>query len=177
MSKYVVLLLIFYASHLSASGLVGIGVSGRLQKDDANNFETKFPLSIFGGYKTEKMIYLVEGLFFENSSSSGSGFKVTTNRYEATVYALRFFRYEEARSINPYAVIGLGGGRSDVRTELLGDVDKDKSAINLISKAGLGAWANLGSRGFVNLEGKLLYSKDYSPDLIFDLAGRVGLEF
>lgn len=174
------ILIIFISSTagIAQAGTFGaLGASGRFLKKDDGNYNIKFPLLIYGGYKKIPWAYGLEALSFKDTSNAGSSYKITNNHYEATLYALRFFNYEDGRAINPYAVAGLGGFQSRVSTDFGGSVSNDKSKINIVAKVGAGVWAQLGARGFLMLEGKGMYSRYFSPDLIFDLSIRAGLEF
>jgi hypothetical protein len=168
---------ILFSNVSYASTFLGLGVSGRLLKNDQSNYEIKFPVLVYGGHKDIPWTFALEGLYLQDKSSSGSSFKITNDQYEVTLYALRFIDYQDARAINPYVVGGLGGIRSYVTTNFNGMSEKDQSTINAIAKLGAGVWAQLGSRGFVSLEGKGMYSKDFSPEIIFEFTGRAGLEF
>lgn len=177
MFRILILITLIFSGSAHASKFVAAGVSGRILKNDEGNYDVKLPLLIYGGYKKIPWAYAVEGLYFSDTSNAGSSYSIRNNHYEATFYALRFFNYEDARAINPYAVAGLGGFQSHVRTDFNGTVTNDKSTVNAIAKVGMGAWAQLGTSGFLTLEGKGMYSRYFSPDLIFDLSVRAGLEF
>jgi hypothetical protein len=155
---------------------LGLGASSRLLKDDLDNYHLKFPVLIYGGHKAIPWAFSLEALYFQEKSSSGT-LNISNDQYEMTAYVLRFLDYEEARSINPYLVGGLGVFKSFVTTQFAGTSDKDQSRLNPIAKMGAGAWAHVGQHGFINLEAKGMYSKDFAPELVFDLSARAGLEF
>lgn len=178
MLKTVITFIILTASSFAYAGAFGaLGVSGRILKRDDGNYAVKFPAIIYGGYKELPWAYALEGSFYEDKSNAGGMYKITNQNYEATAYALRFFGYQDARAINPYMVGGLGVFQSHVKTVFGGSTSIDNSKYNPTLKLGVGAWAQLSRLGFVTLEGKALYSRYYSPDLLFDLSVRVGLEF
>lgn len=170
--------ILFLLPNLSlAETFVGLGGSARFVKDEENNFKTKFPLLLYGGYKILPWAFALETLYYSDKSSSGASFHMEYEHYEVSTYVMKFFNYEDARAINPYAVGGLGFFQERLETVFMGNQSRDKSDINAIIKAGVGAWAGLGERGFINLEVKGLYSKDLSPEFIFDFVARAGLEF
>lgn len=180
MFKIIILITFIFSTTIGiaqANTFGALGASGRFLKKDDGNYNIKFPILIYDGYKKIPWAYGLEGLYFKDTSNAGSAYKITNNHYEATLYALRFFNYEDARAINPYMVAGLGGFQSRVSTDFGGSYSNDKSKINVVAKVGAGAWAQLGARGFLMLEGKGIYSRYFSPDLVFDLSIRAGLEF
>ena len=178
MYRSLILFALICISIPSQAGIfVGLGGAGRLVKNDENNFKTKFPVSVYGGYRNLPWAYALEGLYYKDSSSTGASFDIDKKHYEISAYVLRFFNYEEARFVNPYAVGGLGTFQERVEGNFLGTPYKDKSDLNTVLKIGAGAWSQLGSMGFLNVEAKALYSKDLSPELLFEIAARAGLEF
>lgn len=177
MFRIIILSFLISSQSLAANGFLGLGASVRLVKDDAAVFKTKFPLLLYGGVKDIPWAYAGEVLYFQNKSDTGASFHIQNDHYEATAYLLRFFNYEDGRAINPYVLGGLGAFQSHITTNFSGLVDKDKSKFNPVAKLGTGAWAQIGSLGFINLEGKVMYSNYFSPEVVFDVSARAGLEF
>ncbi len=177
MSKIVFLVLVLTAINAPADILFGVGGSSRFVKNDEDNFEMRIPVLLYGGYRHGLWVYAAEGLYFQDKTEAGSNFLTTNKHYEATLYALRFIKYEDGRAINLYGVGGLGAFQQRIETEFHGDIAKEKSEINAVIKAGGGAWAYLGPSGFLNLEMKGLYSRDFSPEFLVDIVARVGMTF
>lgn len=177
MSKIVLMVFLLFGISANAEVLLGLGGSARFVKNDEDNFEAEFPILAYGGYRNGIWIYAIEGLYYQNKSDAGSSFVTENNHFEATLYALRFIKYQDGRAINLYAVGGLGGFQERIETNFSGVLYKDKSQINAVVKAGGGAWADLGPRGFINLEVKGLYSRDFSPEFLFDVVTRIGTTF
>ncbi len=160
-----------------ANVFLGLGGGVRLIKSDDSNFEGKFTPMLYGGYKILPWAFALEALYYDDESDAGTSYTIENKHYEASIYALRFINYEEGKAINPYVLGGWGLFQERLTSNFMGAVDKDKSKLNSAVKIGLGAWAPLGSLAFINLEAKGMYSKDFTPDLIFELSSKVGVDF
>lgn len=177
MLRSIIVLIFLFSASAQATVFLGLGAGGRMIKSDDNNFETKFVPQIYGGYKILPWAFALEGLHYSQKSGAGTSYTMDNSHYEISAYALRFLDYEDGRSINPYLVAGFGLFQERIKSNFMGTVNKDKSEINSALKIGAGGWAQLGTMAFLNLELKGMYSEDYSPDLIFELSSRVGVEF
>lgn len=177
MLRSVIVLVFLFCSTSYAQVFLGAGAGVRMQKSDDSNSEAKFNPQIYGGYKIVPWAFAIEGLYYSENSGAGTSYIMDTKHYEASVYTYRFINYEDGKSINPYVLAGFGVFQERLTANFMGTEDKDKSELNSALKIGAGGWASLGSLAFVNLEIKGMYSKDFAPDLIFELSSRVGVEF
>jgi hypothetical protein len=178
MSKLIlILILVFSGFAARAEIFAGAGVQTRLLQDEESIWKLKFPLTIFGGYEFKPWAVFGEGQYFKQSDSSGSILNVSVDHYEFTAYGLKFFSFEDGRVVNPYLIGGLGVMQEKVKTTFAGSSETDKSQLYMTIKAGGGLWMQFLSRGFCMVEGKMMYSNPYSPDLIFALDLRAGYTF
>lgn len=177
MLKLLIVLLLIFPKVALAEGFAGLGGSARFIKNVENNFELKFPVQLYAGYRFLPWAVAFEAEYFELKSKSGSSFMIDRKHYEASFYGMWFFSYEEARAINPYVLGGVGLFQTHLETDLMGTKSKDKSSIDSSLKVGLGSWAALGERGFLSLESKAMYSKALAPDLTFEVSARAGVLF
>lgn len=177
MLKSIIVLLVLLSCNAKAGVFLGLGAGGRFIKSDDSNFEAKFTPQIYGGYKILPWAFALEGLHFNEKTTSGTASSMTNDHYEVSIYAMRFIAYEDGRIINPYVLAGFGVFQERLTVNFMGTEDKDTSQLNSALKIGAGGWVQLGERAFINLELKGMYSTDYTPDLVFELSSRVGAEF
>jgi len=141
---------------------------------DGRSYEARQPVSVRGGYRFDLMDTYLEYSNFRVSSGSNMIF-VWRERQEVLVWARKLLN--SAWQVSPYIAIGAGFGFEHVATNFGMQHTDDQSDPTGMAAGALGArlvvWENLD----LQIEGRLAFAPDFSPNPLPGFGFAAGLSF